>query len=336
MTSKRILFIGGSGVISSACVARSVDLGHEVTVLNRGASSDLRPLPEAVRTITADIREPDSVRAALGRDTAHPLEFDVVCEFLAFTPEHVRTDLELFEGRIGQYVFISSASAYQTPPSRLPVTESTPLVNPVWQYSRDKIACEDLLVEAVRERAFPATIVRPSHTYDRTLLPTLGGYTDIVRMRAGRPVLVHGDGTSLWTITHHRDFAVAFAGLLGNPLAIGDAFHITGDHSPTWNQIYTWLADAAGVSSPELMHVASETIAAVRPEWGPGLLGDKAHSMVFDNTKVKALVPEFATTVTFDRGAREIVEFIDATPELQRFDAEADAAFDRILQLPRR
>jgi len=329
--SKRILFIGGSGVISSACVARAVDLGHDVTVLNRGTSSTLRPLPAEVRTVAADIREPDSVRAALGHDTASPLEFDVVCEFLAFTPEHIRTDLDLFEGRIGQYVFISSASAYQTPPSRLPVTESTPLVNPEWQYSRDKIACEDLLVEAVRERGFPATIVRPSHTYDRTLLPTIGGYTDIARMRAGKPVLVHGDGTSLWTITHHRDFAVAFAGLLGNPLAIGDAFHITGDHAPTWNQIYTWLADAAGVSSPELVHVASETIAALHPEWGPGLLGDKAHSMVFDNAKVMALVPEFATTITFDRGAREIVDFIDATPELQRVDPEADAAFDRII-----
>lgn len=333
---KRILFIGGSGIISSACVARAVALGHDVSVLNRGSSSTLRPLPPEVRAIRADIREPDSVRAALGHDTSSPLEFDVACEFLAFTPEHARTDLDLFEGRVGQYVFISSASAYQTPPSRLPVTESTPLVNPEWQYSRDKIACEDLLVEAVRERGFPATIVRPSHTYDRTLLPTLGGYTDIARMRAGRPVLVHGDGTSLWTITHHRDFAVAFAGLLGNPAAIGDSFHITGDHAPTWNQIYGWLADAAGVAEPELVHVASETIAAVHPAWGPGLLGDKAHSMVFDNAKVKALVPEFRTTITFDQGAREIVDFIDATPELQRIDAESDAAFDRILALPRR
>ncbi|GAA1825137.1 SDR family oxidoreductase [Agromyces salentinus] len=336
MSSKRILFIGGSGIISSACVARAVELGHEVTVLNRGSSSTLRPLPAGVRAVTADIREPASVRAALGRETGAGLEFDVVCQFTAFTPEHIRTDLELFEGRVGQYVFISSASAYQTPPSRLPVTESTPLVNPEWQYSRDKIACEDVLVEAVRERGFPATIVRPSHTYDRTLLPTLGGYTDIARMRAGKPVLVHGDGTSLWTITHHRDFAVGFVGLLGNPFAIGDAFHITGDHAPTWNQIYGWLAEAAGVADPEFVHVASETIAAVHPEWGPGLLGDKAHSMVFDNAKVTALVPGFATTITFDEGAREIIDFIDATPELQRVDPEADAAFERILALPRR
>ena len=335
MTGKRILFIGGSGVISSACVARAVAQGHEVSVLNRGASSSIRSLPEGVRTIVADIREPDSVRAALGHGTASPLEFDVVCEFLAFTPEHVRTDLELFEGRIGQYVFISSASAYQTPPSRLPVTESTPLVNPVWQYSRDKIACEDLLVEALRERGFPATIVRPSHTYDRTLLPTTGGWTDIARMRAGRPVVVHGDGTSLWTITHNTDFAVAFVGLLGNPFAVGDTFHITGDHAPTWNQIYGWLADAAGAPDAELVHVASDTIAAVHPEWGPGLLGDKSHSMVFDNSKVKALVPEFGTTITFDEGAREIIGFYDAHPDLQLVDPVADAAFERILALPR-
>ena len=336
MSAKRILFIGGSGVISSACVARAVEVGHEVTVLNRGASSGLRPLPADVRQVVGDIREPDSVRRALGHGTGDPLEFDAVCEFLAFTPEHVQTDLDLFEGRIGQYVFISSASAYQTPPSRLPVTESTPLVNPFWEYSRDKIACEDLLVAAVRERGFPATIVRPSHTYDRTLIPTTGHWTDIARLRAGKPVVVHGDGTSLWTITHHTDFAVAFVGLLGNPVAVGDTFHITGDHAPTWNQIYGWLAAAAGIDEPELVHVASETIGAVHPEWGPGLVGDKAHSMVFDNAKVRALVPEFRTMVTFDRGAVEIIDFHDAHPELQVVDPLADAAFERILALPRR
>jgi nucleoside-diphosphate-sugar epimerase len=335
MSAKRILFIGGSGVISSACVARAVAAGHDVTVLNRGGSSTLRPLPDGVSGVVGDIRDADSVREALRHGGRDPLEFDVVCEFLAFTPEHVRVDLDLFEGRVGQYVFISSASAYQTPPSRLPVTESTPLVNPFWQYSRDKIACETLLVEAVRERGFPATIVRPSHTYDRTLLPTTGHWSDIARMRAGRPVVVHGDGTSLWTITHHVDFAVAFVGLLGNPLAVGDSFHITGDHAPTWNQIYGWLAEAAGVEEPDLVHVASDTIAAVHPEWGPGLLGDKAHSMVFDNAKVKALVPEFRTTITFDEGARQIIGFHDAHPELQRVDPVADAAFERILALPR-
>jgi len=292
-------------------------------VLNRG--SGRRALPEGVREVVADIRTPESVRDALG--DAH---FDVVAEFLAFTPEHIRTDLALFEGRCGQYVFISSASAYQTPPTHLPVTESTPLRNPFWQYSRDKIACEDLLVEAYRERGFPATIVRPSHTYDHTLWPNLGGWTDIARMRAGKPVIVHGDGTSLWTITHSDDFAVAFAGLLGNPAAIGEPFHITGSHAPTWNQIYGWLADAAGVASPQLVHVASETIARMSPDLGPGLVGDKAHSMVFDNTKVRSLVPEFRTTITFDEGARRILAHYDSQPAEQHIDEEFDALSDRL------
>ena len=318
-----ILYIGGTGTISAACVRRSVAQGHEVSVLNRGSAR--RPLPPEVRLVQADIRDPESVRAALSGET-----FDVVAEFLAFVPEHVASDLELFEGRTGQYVFISSASAYEKPPRRLPVTESTPLRNPFWQYSRDKIACEDLLVAAHRERALPVTIVRPSHTYDERLLPTLGGWTDIARMREGRPVIVHGDGTSLWTITHSDDFAVAFTGLLANPAAIGEAFTITGSHAPTWNQIYGWLADAAGVASPDLVHVASDTIAAFAPELGPGLIGDKAHSVVFDNAKVTALMPEFRTTITFDEGARRILAYYDAHPDAQRADADLDAVFDRI------
>ena len=324
MASKTILFIGGTGTISSACVARAAARGASVTVLNRGQSGT-RPSPAGVEELRADIHEPHAVDAALGSR-----EFDVVAEFLAFTPEHVAADVARFAGRTGQYVFISSASAYQTPPERLPVTESTPLRNPFWQYSRDKIACEDLLVREYREHGFPATIVRPSHTYDRTSIPTTGHWTDIARMRAGKPVVVHGDGTSLWTITHNTDFAVAFDGLLGNSLAVGDTFHITGDHAPTWNQIYTWLGRAAGVE-PTLAHVASDTIAAIAPQFGPGLIGDKANSMVFDNSKVKALVPEFATTITFERGAEQIVEWYDAHPEAQRFDPDVDAAFERML-----
>lgn len=318
-----ILYIGGTGTISAACVRRSVSLGHRVAVLNRGSAR--RPLPPEVELIEADIRDAGSVRTAIG-----DRRFDVVAEFLAFTPDHVATDLDLFEGRTGQYVFISSASAYEKPPRRLPVVESTPLRNPFWQYSRDKIACEDVLVAAHRDRGLPVTIIRPSHTYDERLLPTLGGWTDIARMRAGRPVIVHGDGTSLWTITHSDDFAVAFTGLLGNPAAIGDAFTITGTHAPTWNQIYDWLADAAGVDSPDLVHVASDTIASFAPDLGPGLLGDKAHSMVFDSSKVTELVPGFRTTVTFDEGARRILAYYDANPEAQRVDDGLDAAFDRI------
>ncbi|MFD6448193.1 NAD-dependent epimerase/dehydratase family protein [Promicromonospora sp. NPDC060204] len=322
--SKSILFIGGSGIISHASVARAARLGHRVTVLNRGRSS-IRTVPSEVETLVADANDAEAVAAALrGR------EFDVVAQFRAFGPEHVARDVAQFAGRTGQYVFISSASAYQTPPSRLPVRESTPLRNPFWQYSRDKIACEDLLVREYRENGFPATIVRPSHTYDRTVLPTSGGWTDVARMRAGKPVVVHGDGTSLWTITHTEDFAVGFVGLLGHPLAVGDTFHITGTHAPTWDQIYTWLAEAAGVRSPDLVHVASETIARALPDLGPGLVGDKAHSMVFDSSKVRTLVPEFGTTITYDIGAEEQVSWFDDHPEAQVVDAGLDAAFDRL------
>lgn len=324
MTATRTLFIGGTGVISSACVARALDQGHEVTVVNRG-NSDLRPLPDGVEVLHADIRDADSVHRVLGERS-----FDVAAEFLAFTPEHIRTDFDLFEGRVGQYVFISSASAYQTPPARMPVIESTPLRNPFWQYSRDKIACEDLLVESYRERGFPITIVRPSHTYDRTMIPTSGHWTDLERMRRGAPVVVHGDGTSRWTITHNTDFAVAFVGLLGRPEAVGDSFHITSDEAPTWDQIYCYLAEALGVEA-ELVHVASETIAAVIPDLGPGLLGDKAHSMHFDNAKVKALVPEYQARVTFAHGAGEIVDWYLADASRQRLDPDLDAAFDRLV-----
>ncbi len=323
MTSQRILYIGGTGTISAASVRRSVALGHDVTVLNRG--SGRRDLPDSVRELTADVRDAEAVRAAVAGT-----EFDVVAEFLAFTPTHVQADLDQFADRCGQYVFISSASAYQKPPQRLPITESTPLRNPFWQYSRDKIACEDLLVSAYRERGIPITIVRPSHTYDDRLIPTMGHWTDIARMRQRKPVVIHGDGTSLWTLTHSDDFAVAFTGLLGNPAAIGEAFTITGTHAPTWDQIYGWLADAAGVSDPDFVHVASEAIAAFAPDLGPGLLGDKAHSVVFDSAKVTALVPEFRTTITFDEGARRIIEYYDAHPDEQKVDPELDSTFDRM------
>lgn len=324
MSSRRILFLGGSGVISTACVRAAVAAGNEVTVLNRSRST--RTLPGDVRELVADVRDADAVTAALAG-----AEFDVVADFLSFVPAHVETALAVAGERAGQYIFISSASAYQKPPSRLPVTESTPLRNPFWQYSRDKIACEDLLVAAYRDRGLPVTIVRPSHTYDETLLPTMAGWTDVARLRAGKPVVVHGDGTSLWALTHSDDFAVAFTGLLGHPAAIGEAFTITGTHAPSWNQIYRWLAEAAGVPDPRLVHIASETIAAWSPDLGPGLVGDKAHSMVFDNAKVTALVPGFGTTVTFDEGARRILAWYDAHPERQKADAERDALFDRMI-----
>ncbi|MBD7956365.1 SDR family oxidoreductase [Microbacterium sp. Sa4CUA7] len=324
MTSLRLLFLGGTGTISTACVRAAVAAGHDVTVLTRGTRD--RDLPAQVRRVTGDVRDAESIRAAIGDE-----RFDVVADFLSYVPEHVATVLSAVEGRIAQYIYISSASAYEKPPRYLPVTESTPLRNPFWKYSRDKIACEQLLVDAHRSRSLPVTIVRPSHTYDETKIPTIGGWTDIARLRAGKPVVIHGDGTSLWTITHADDFAVAFTGLLGNPAAVGDAFTITGTHAPSWNQIYGWLADAAGVTDPRFVHVASDTIAAWAPDLGPTLRGDKAHSVVFDVSKVTRLVPEFRTTVTFDEGARRIVAFYDAHPDQQRVNAELHATFDAMI-----
>jgi nucleoside-diphosphate-sugar epimerase len=320
----RVLFIGGSGVISSACSALAVQRGIDLTVLNRGTSTS-RPLPAEATVLRADIRDPAAVAAALGGR-----EFDAVVDWVAFTPEHVRTDLDLFRGRTGQYVFISSASAYQTPPSRLPVTESTPLRNPFWRYSRDKIACEDLLTAAYRDEGFPATIVRPSHTYDKTLIPLDGGWTALARMRQGRPVVVHGDGTSLWTLTHHADFARGFVPLLGHPRTVGEAFHITSDDVLTWNQITAALAAAAGASA-DIVHVPSDAIAAADPDWGASLIGDKAHSLVFDNTKVRGVVPDFRPVIPFEQGAREIVAWYDEDPARQQVDARADALMDKLI-----
>jgi nucleoside-diphosphate-sugar epimerase len=312
---RSILFIGGTGVISAAAAERAVALGHRLTILNRGRST--RPVPEGAEILTADVRDASAVGTALaGR------EFDAVADFITYTPGHAKASLDLFSGRTGQYVFISSASAYQKPPTRLPIRESTPLKNPFWQYSRDKIACEELFYEAYREQDFPLTVVRPSHTYDRTKIAMVGGWTDIHRMRAGLPVMVHGDGTSLWTLTHSQDFAKAFTGLLGRPQAVGESYTITSDEYLPWNQIYQLFARAAGVPDPELVHVASETIAAHSAELGANLLGDRSHSVVFDNTKIKSLVPGYCATIPFADGAREIVQWYDSHPGLQQVDQD--------------
>ncbi|MDV6376285.1 SDR family oxidoreductase [Deinococcus arenicola] len=318
-----VLFIGGTGIISSACSELALAQGMTLYLLNRGESS--RSVPDGAKVLRGDIRDPESIRKALG-----DLEFDVVVNWVAFTPEHIETDLELFQGRTRQYIFISSASAYQKPVGHLPITESTPLHNPFWQYSRNKIACEDRLIRAYREDDFPMTIVRPSHTYDRTLLPMDGGWTVVNRMRRGKPVIVHGDGTSLWTLTHHRDFAVGFVGLLGRPEVIGDAVQITGDEWLTWNQIFELVGGAAG-ATPQLVHVSSEVIAAFAPDWGAGLLGDKSHSVIFDNTKLKRLVPEFRATIPYARGVREVLAWYDADPVRQVVDGELDRLMDQII-----
>ncbi|MDR3202734.1 MAG: NAD-dependent epimerase/dehydratase family protein [Bifidobacteriaceae bacterium] len=322
--ARSVLFIGGTGTISWSCVKAALAAGWEVTVLNRGVSS-LRPLPPEVALVSADASDDGAFAAALtGRD------FDVVADFLAFTPERVARDAAAVRGRTGQFIFISSASAYQKPVARLPITESTPLVNPFWQYSRDKAAAEQVLVDLVRSEGFPATIVRPSHTYDGGMTLTMGGWTDLERMRQGRPVIVHGDGTSLWTVTHASDFAYCFTALLGDRRAVGDVFHITGDEVLPWDAIYTELAHAAGVPRPQLVHVASETIAKELPQAGPGLLGDKSHSVVFDNSKVRSIATGFVQRVPFALGAREIVDFHDAHPQLRVADPALNAAFDRL------
>jgi nucleoside-diphosphate-sugar epimerase len=323
VSALRVLFIGGSGLISSACCRLAVQRGLDMYVLNRGATQ-LRPLPAEVITLQGDVRDPASVREALG-----DLEFDVVVNWVAFTPADVEMDMERFRGRIGQYVFISSASAYQTPPSRVPVTESTPLSNPYWQYSRDKIACEDRLIRAYREEAFPAMIVRPSHTYDRTSVPCHAGWTLVHRMRRGKEVVVPGDGTSLWTLTHADDFAKGFVPLLGNTRTIGEAFHITSDDVLTWDQITMILAKAAGAQA-RIVHVPSDAIAAADPIWGDALLGDSAHSMIFDNSKLRSVVPDYVATITLEQAAPEIIAWHDEDQSRQRVDADLDALMDKL------
>lgn len=320
----KVLFIGGTGIISSACAELALARGIELYLLNRGQSQ--RPTAAGAKLIQADIRQPETVQTALGSQ-----RFDAVVDWIAFTPQQVQTDLEVLAGRTGQYVFISSASAYQKPPGFLPITESTPLHNPFWEYSRNKAACERLLEEAGREKGFPFTIVRPSHTYDRTLFPFHGGYTTVGRMRAGKPVVVHGDGSSLWTLTHHRDFAVGLVGLLGNPHALGQSFHITSDEWLSWDQIYEIMAQAAGVEA-RLVHVPSDLIAAYDSNWGASLLGDKAHSTIFDNRKIRRLVPEFRPLVPFWQGAREIMAWYDADPARQVVEPFMDAQHDRLVE----
>jgi nucleoside-diphosphate-sugar epimerase len=323
----KVLFIGGTGIISSACTDLAIQRGFDLYLLNRGVTTKRGPLPEGVKVLKGDIRDKTSAISALGDH-----QFDAVVEWIAFTTDHIEMDLDLFLGRTKQYVFISTASAYQTPPAGLPVTESTVLDNPFWEYSRNKIACEERLIQAYREEKFPITIVRPSHTYDKTLLPFDGGFTVVDRMRKGKPVIVIGDGTSLWTLTHHKDFARAFIGLLGNPHAIGEDFHITNDEWLPWNQIYQLVAEAAGVPDPKLVHIPSELIAAYEPNLGAGLLGDKSHSMIFDNTKVKRAVPGWVATIPFSQGVREIMAWYDEDPSRQVVDEKIDALMDKIIQ----
>ena len=327
MTALRILIIGGNGIISASVSRLAVERGFDVTLLNRGTSTT-RPPIDGARSIIGDADDAASIAAAVGA-----LEFDVVVNFRSFLPAQVEADVALFSGRTGQYVYISSASAYQKPVAGLPIRESTPLRNPFWEYSRNKIASEDVLVPGLpRSAAFPRrSCGRRTPTTPRSCRSRAAG-PQVERMRRGKPVVIHGDGTSLWTLTHARDFARAFVGLFGNPHALGETVHITSDEVLPWNQIATVLGAAAGVAEPAIVHVTSDAIARELPEWGPGLLGDKAHSVIFDNAKIKALVPGWVATTPFAEGAREIVEWHDADPARQHVDPELDAKLDRLVE----
>ncbi|HNX04091.1 MAG TPA: NAD-dependent epimerase/dehydratase family protein [Opitutales bacterium] len=324
---KKVLFIGGTGIISSACSRLALERGIELWHLNRGrtgAEVGVRACP-GVKEIHADIRNFTEARAAL-----KGMEFDAVVDWISFVPEHLATCLELFHGRVGQFVFISSASAYETPPSSLPVTEKTPLSNPFWEYSRSKIACEKFLERAWTRESFPYTVVRPSHTYDATCIIMEGGYTNIARMKEGKPVVVHGDGTSLWTLTHHKDFAVGLVGLLCNPKAIAKAIHITSDEWLSWNQIFEITGRAFGYE-PKIVHIPSDVIAKYDEGMGASLLGDKAHSMIFDNSLVKSLVPDYGCKITYAEGVKEIAAWYAQNPNAGKADPRLDAVFDKIL-----
>lgn len=330
----RALFIGGTGIISTAIVKRLVqELGWEVWLLNRGNRPEATP--EGVNQIIEDIKNETDIEEKL-----KGLNFDTVCEFIGFHVEDVERDYRLFKDKTRQYIYISSASAYHKPAASYVITEGTTLANPYWQYSRDKIACEEFLMKKYREEGFPVTIVRPSHTYDERNIP-LGvhgkkGYWQVIkRMQEGKPVIIQGDGSSLWTATFNKDFAIGFTGLMGNRHAIGEAFHITSDETLTWNQIYATIADALGVTLKPY-YVASEFLAAVGDKYGfdytGSLIGDKSVSVVFDNSKLKRAVPDMKTTVRFDQGVRIALDYIMAHPELQVEDKEFDAWCDKVIE----
>ena len=326
----RILLIGGTGIISAAISRLLIKNGHELYLLNRAKTNSV--LPEGAKLLTADVNDEEKVA-----DLIQDLDFDCVADFIAYLPEHLQRDYRLFKKKTKQFIFISSTSAYQKPLSNHIITEATPLSNPYWQYSRDKIACEEYLMKLYREEGFPITIVRPSYTYDERVVPlgvkgTNGSWQVIKRIIDGKPVIIQGDGTALWTMTHNSDFAKGFVGLIGNIRALGEAFHITSDEVLTWNQIYQCIARA--VNRPlDAVHVSSEFLAAAGSyNFYGGLLGDKAVSSVFDNSKLKRLVPGFVATKRFDEGIKETIEHILAHPELQREDPEFDKWCDAIIE----
>lgn len=325
----KILFIGGTGTISMAITRQLAAQGEDLYLLNRGNRAT--ELPANVKVINADINDEEAVKAKL-----EGMTFDSVCDFIGFVPSQLERDYRIFKGKTKQFMYISSASAYHKPSRAYKITEGTALANPYWEYSRNKIACEDLLMKYYREDGFPVTIIRPSHTYDERSIPlgvhgNNGSWQVVKRMMEGKPVIIHGDGTSLWTMTHNSDFAKGFCGLIGNPHAIGEAFQITNDESLTWNQIYECIAKALNVELKPY-YVASDFLAAVSDyDFTGSLIGDKACSVVFDNTKLKTAVPEFKATVHFEEGIKRTIDNVLSKPELQVEDQEFDAWCDKVI-----
>lgn len=327
----KVLFIGGTGTISSAITKRLSEMdGVSLYLINRGNRNET--VSENVKVFNVDVNDEAAVKEKI-----EGLSFDAVCDFIGFVPEQLERDFRLFNGRTKQFMFISSASAYQKPLSDYRITEGTPLANPYWEYSRNKIACEDFLMKKYRECGFPITIIRPSHTYDERSVPLgvhgkNGSWQVIDRMLKGKPVIIHGDGTSLWTMTHNSDFAKAFVGLIGNPHAIGDSFQITSDETLTWNQIYRSIASALGVEFKPY-YVASDFLASVSDfDFTGSLIGDKANSVVFDNSKLKKAVPDYVATVRFDQGVKQTIDYLLTHPEMQKSDLEFDSWCDAVIE----
>lgn len=325
----KVLMIGGTGIISTAVSKLAIDKGIDLYQFNRGTRPEL--FTEGAKIIKGDINDYEGMKSLL-----KDYKFDVVVDWLAFTTDDIKRDISLFQGKVKQFVFISTASAYQKPLQNYLITEETPLENPFWEYSRKKIACEEMLKEEFNNNNFPITIVRPSFTYGVTLIPAVVSnnkmpMTLINRMRKGKKIIVPGDGTSLWVMTHNSDFAKGFVGLLGNEKAIGEAFHITSEEVQTWDSIIKTIGRVAGVE-PNIIHIPSDFINTYSPEIGQGLLGDKAVSNVFDNSKIKRFVPEFNCTTNYEEGITESLKWLESHPKYCEVDEENDRIMDEIIQ----
>lgn len=321
----KVLFIGGTGNISTSVSRLCVEKGIDLYLLNRG-TRDVKI--QGAKLIKGDISKPEQLKSELSKHT-----WDAVVNWIAFVEKDIENDIELFRNKTKQYIFISSASAYQKPPTYPVITESTPLYNPYWQYSRNKIACEERLNNAYRDENFPITIVRPSHTYDNVIPVAIGGWTEytiIDRMKKGEKIIVHGDGSSLWTLTHAEDFAKAFVGLLGHQQAIGHSFHITSDEILTWDQIYQTVANAVGTEA-NIIHIPSDFICRMNPSLTGDLIGDKTHSVIFDNTKIKTFVPDYKAIISFSQGIRKTLNWFEEKPERKIVNDETNKMMNRII-----